>query len=217
MYNKAIGRAMPARSRQPTEEQKGLWRLPEGAGTCRAASLSGSVALWSHHPPLSRGEASSVSRSWTGDSETLIAEVMIQRDSASIRDKSHTHVRSSMLTDIHHTCTSAPAHRLMSHNVHLHTSNTTYIHMCTCTQTYSPGTCAPSYRHTSHTCAPAQGHTSHTYHTCTYTCMCTQVYLTHAHVHLHTYKEACVPVPVHATWYPHISSCVHSFHASLSL
>lgn len=62
---------------------------------------------------------------------------MIQRDSASIRDKSHTHVRSSMLTDIHHTCTSAPAHRLMSHNVHLHTS-IYYIH------TY---TCAPAHRH----------------------------------------------------------------------
>lgn len=89
---------------------------------------------------------------------------MIQRDSASIRDKSHTRVHSSMLTDIYHICTSAPAHRLMSHNVHCTQAYTTYIHMCTCTQTYSPGTCAPSYRHT-----------SHTYHTCTYTCMCTQV------------------------------------------
>lgn len=113
-----------------------------------------SLAVWtlrSHHTPLSRGEASSVSRRWTGDSETLIAE---GHDTKGF---------SKHQGQISHTCAFKYANRHITHaQVHLHIglchtmctctqAYDTYIHTCTCTQTYSPGTCAPSYRHTSHT------------------------------------------------------------------
>lgn len=85
-----------------------------------------SLAAWtlrSHHTPLSRGEASSVSRCWTGDSETLTAE---GHDTKGF---------SKHQGQISYTCAFKYANRhishmhigLLPHNVHLHTS-ICYIH-----------------------------------------------------------------------------------------
>lgn len=135
-----------------------------------------SLAVWtlrSHHTPLSRGEASSVSRRWTGDSETLIAE---GHDTKGF---------SKHQGQISHTCAFKYANRHITHaQVHLHIG---LCHtMCTCTQAYDTYIRAPAHRHTAqaHVLLHTGIHHIHI-HTDTHTCTWHRP-KSHMHVHLHT-------------------------------